>query len=188
MESNVFPSWSSLAWRGFFSILFGIAALAWPGVTLAALTMLFGAYAFVDGVFALIIAFRKGQQDRALLTLDGVIGIGAGVLTAFWPGITLLALIFIIGARALIMGGIQIAAAIRLRRLLPSPVLLGLGGLAAIVLGVLAFATPGITALALVTMLGVYALVFGVAIVILAFRVRRETHRPSPPRGYAHAG
>lgn len=184
--TNINPNWSSLAWRGFVSILFGILALAWPGMTLAILTLMFGAYAFVDGVFALLFAFRRGQAHRWLLVVDGLLGIGAGVVALLWPGLTLLALIFIVGARAVIMGGFEIAAAIRLRTALPSPILLGIGGLASIVLGVLAFVVPGITALLLVTMLAVYALVFGVAMLVLAFRVRKETHRAEPPRRYAH--
>ena len=172
------PRWSSLVFRGVVSILFAIAAFAWPGITLAALTLLFGAYAFVDGVTALVVAVQHGpHEDRWLLVLDGIVGIAAGLVTLFWPGITLLALIFVIGFRFIVSGALQIAAAIQFRSELRTPVLYGIAGLASLALGVLAFVVPGVTALALVTMLGVFALVFGVMLIALAFRVRRATQR-----------
>jgi uncharacterized membrane protein HdeD (DUF308 family) len=172
------PKWSSLFFRGLVSILFAILAFGWPGITLAALTLLFGAYAFVDGVTALVVAIQRGSQPhRWLLVVDGLIGIAAGIVTLFWPGITLLALVFVIGIRFIISGALEIAAAIKLRDELRSPVLYGIAGVASIALGVLAFVVPGLTALALVTMLGAFALVFGVMMLVLGFRLRRETHR-----------
>jgi uncharacterized membrane protein HdeD (DUF308 family) len=141
------PNWTSLAWRGFASILFGIVALSWPGMTLGALILLFGAYAFADGVLALVIASQRGRRaHRGLLVADGVFGVVAGVLTFVWPGLTLLALVILIGVRSLFMGAVQIAAALRLKRALPSPVLYGLGGLASIVLAIAAYVVPAITA------------------------------------------
>jgi len=151
-ESLHLPRWSSLAFRGLASIVFGILAFAWPGITLTALALLFGAYAF-----------------------------GAGIVTLFWPGITLLALVLIIGIRFIIMGAFQIAAAIRLHRELHTPVLYGLAGLASLVLGVLAFVVPQLTALVLVLMLGGYAFAFGIVLLALAFRMRRVPHGiPTP--------
>lgn len=172
------PSWSSLLFRGLASILFGIVAFAWPGMTLAALTLLFGAYALVDGISALYVAIRRGpQHHRWLLVLDGVLGIAAAAVTLFWPGITLLALVFVVGIKFVVSGALQIAAAIEFRGELRTPVLYGLAGIASIVLGVLAFIVPGITALVLVTMLAAYSIVFGMMMLVLAARVRRETHR-----------
>lgn len=177
-ESMHLPRWSSLIFRGIVSILFAIVAFAWPGITLAALTLLFGAYAFVDGVTALVVAVQRGAHaNRWLLVLDGLIGIAAGVATLFWPGITFLALVFVIGIRFVISGALQIAAAVQLKDELRSPVLYGIAGLASLALGVLAFVVPGITALALLTMLAAFALVFGVMMIALAFRLRRATHR-----------
>ncbi|HVH48001.1 MAG TPA: HdeD family acid-resistance protein [Labilithrix sp.] len=172
------PTWSSLVFRGIASLLFGVVAFAWPGITLAALTLLFGAYAFADGVTALVVAARRGaHHHRWLLVVDGLIGIAAAVVTLFWPGITLLALVFVIGIRFILSGAVQIAAAIELRSELRSPVLYGLAGVASIVLGVLAFVVPGITALVLVTMLAAYSVVFGIMMLVLAARTRRATHR-----------
>jgi uncharacterized membrane protein HdeD (DUF308 family) len=178
------PKWSSLIFRGIASILFAIAAFAWPGITLAALTLLFGAYAFVDGVTALVVAAQRGEHPhRWLLFVDGLIGIGAGLATLFWPGITLLALVFVIGLKFMIGGGLEVATAIKFKDELRSPVLYGLAGLSSILLGVLAFVVPGLTAIALVTMLGIFALVFGGMLIALALRLRRATHHPTP----AHA-
>jgi len=178
METMSLPSWSSLAWRGFASILFGVLALVWPGVTLAVLTHMWGAYAFADGVLALVVAAQRGRvAHRWMLVLDGVLGIAAGLVTLFWPGITLLMLVLIIGVRSILMGALQIGAAFRLRKVVSAPVLYALGGLAGIALGALAFVMPRITALALASVLGIYALVFGIIEMVLAFRVRRVTHR-----------
>jgi uncharacterized membrane protein HdeD (DUF308 family) len=170
--------WGSLVFRGVVSIIFGVLAFAWPEATLVALTLLFGAYAFVDGITAMIVAIQHGPHPhRWLLVVDGLIGIAAGIVTLFWPGITLLALIFVIGIRFILSGALQIAAAIQFKGELRVPVLYGLAGIASIILGVLAFIVPGITALVMVTMLAAFALVFGVMMLVLAFRVRRAAHR-----------
>jgi uncharacterized membrane protein HdeD (DUF308 family) len=183
-ESMYTPRWGSLVFRGVVSILFAILALAWPGITLIALALLFGAYAFVDGVTALVVAAQRGPQPhRWLLVVDGIIGVAAGVLTLFWPKITLLALIFVIGIRFVVMGALQIAAAIQLKDELRTPVLYGLAGVASLLVGILAFVVPGITALAVLTMLAIYAIVFGVMMFVLAYRLRRAIVHHAP----AHA-
>lgn len=171
-------SWSSLAFRGIASLLFGILAFAWPGMTLAVLTILFGAYAFADGVTALVVAFQRGARPyRWLLVVDGLIGIGAGVVTLLWPGITLLALIFIVALRFVMSGILQMVAAFQFHRELSTPVLYGLAGIASIALGVMTFIWPGVSAFVLVTMLGVYAFIFGFMMLVLSFRARKAEHR-----------
>lgn len=178
------PNWTSLLWRGLASVVFGILALAWPGMTLAALVLLFGAYAFTDGVLALAVALQRGRRPhRWILVLDGLFGVSAGALTLLWPGMTLLVLVLMIGARSLLVGGLQIAAALRLRKAIPTPFLYALGGVASILLGIFAFAMPGVTAFVLVTMLGVYALVFGALLFTLSMVVWRETRRERPRHG-----
>ena len=179
------PSWGSLLFRGIASILFGIIAFAWPGKTLAVLVLLFGAYAFVDGVTALVLAVQRGARPhRWLLVIDGLFGVAAGVVTLFWPGITLLALVFVIGIRFVLSGVLQIATAIQLKGEIQAPVLYGLAGVASIVLGVLAFLVPGLTALALMMLLASFALVFGVMLFAVALRMRRPARRLPTP---AHA-
>jgi uncharacterized membrane protein HdeD (DUF308 family) len=170
------PSWSSVLVRGVASIVFGVVAFAWPGVTLAALVLLFGVYAFVDGVSALAAASRKDVHQRGLLILDGLFGIAAAAVTLFWPKITLLSLVFIVGIRFILSGAIQMTASVQLKHELRSPVLYGLAGVASVILGALAFIVPGITALVLVTMLAIYAIIFGVLLLVLAARLRATSH------------
>lgn len=178
IDKAFMPSWSSLVFRGLASILFGIVAFAWPGVTLAALTLLFGVYALADGLTALYVAVKRGpQHHRWLLVLDGLFGIAAAAVTLFWPGITLMALIFVVGIRFIVSGALQIASAVEFRSELRTPVLYAIAGVASVILGILAFVVPGLTALVLVTMLAAYSIVFGIMMLVLAARVRREEHR-----------
>jgi uncharacterized membrane protein HdeD (DUF308 family) len=192
MRESVGPSWSSFAWRGALSIAFGAIALAWPGVTLAVLVILFGAYAFADGVLALVVAGRRGPSPhRGWLLLDGVLGIAAGLLTLFWPSIGLLTLVLVVGFRAILAGATQIGAAVQLRHTIASPGLLGLAGVLTVIFGVTAVAMPGITAVVLVTILGVYAIFFGASLVGFAFMIRREGRKDmiaAPGRAVATPG
>ena len=116
--------WSSLAFRGAVSVVVGAAALASPGITLATLIVLFGAYAFVDGIAALVAALQgQARSSRVLYVLDGLLGVGAGLIALFWPAITLLALVLVVGVRFVAMGVFQVAAAIKRGKDLGSPLL-----------------------------------------------------------------
>lgn len=166
-------NWWALALRGVAGILFGIITFVWPGISLAALVFLFGAYAFADGVLAIVTAVRRRGADRWwLLLLQGIVGIGAGVVTWLWPGITALALLAVIAAWALMSGALQIAAAIRLRKVISGEWLLALGGVLSMALGVLLLVFPGPGALAVVIWIGAYAFVFGILLLALGFRLR----------------
>lgn len=185
-------NWWVLLLRGVAGIVFGILTLIWPAISLAALVLLFGAYAFADGVLALINGVReRASNDRWwLLALHGILGIAAGVAAVLWPGITALALLYIIAAWAVVIGALEIAAAIRLRNVIEGEWLLALAGIASVILGILLFAFPGPGALAMVLWIGAYALIAGVLLCILAFRVRSwSAHLPGStarPAG-AHA-
>jgi uncharacterized membrane protein HdeD (DUF308 family) len=172
--------WVPLA-RGIAAVVFGILTFINPGISLIALVILFGAYAFMDGVFNLILAFRHGQEGRrwGSLVFAGIVGIGAGLATLFWPGITALTLLMFIGAWAVITGIAQIAAAVRLRKEIEHEWLLGLAGVLSVVFGVLLFAFPGAGALAVVLWIGAYAIVLGGLLVALALKLRSWGHRPS---------
>lgn len=173
METIGVPKWSSLALRGAASIFFGILALAWPSVTLGVVTVLFGVYSMADGVFAFVMASRPGEdRQRWLLVFDGVVCLAAGVVTLLWPGITLFALIILVGVRALVAGGFQLGAAWEMRRTLPSAFLYGLGGMASILFGLLTFFVPALSAYVLITMLGVFCIVFGIMLAVWGFRLR----------------
>jgi uncharacterized membrane protein HdeD (DUF308 family) len=175
MLDQLASRWWLLAVRGGAAVLFGILALIWPGVTVAALVILFGAYAIVDGGFSLVGAFARRDLtgfDRFWLVLVGIAGIAAGLIAFFWPGITALVLLYLIAFWAIFIGFMQIFAAIRLRREIDNEWWLILGGVAAVLFGVIAIVAPGAGALSLVWLIAVYAIVFGVSLLALAFRLR----------------
>src|SRR5438093_2444204 len=156
-------NWWVLLLRGLAGIIFGIITFISPAISLAALVLVFGAYALVDGVLAIISAIRwRGEVDRWwVLLLEGLAGIAAGIVTFLWPGITALALLYVIAAWALVTGVFEIAAAIRLRRAITGEWLLALSGVFSIALGVLLVLLPGPGALAVTIWIGAYAFVFG---------------------------
>lgn len=167
--------WWMLLIRGIAAIIFGVLAFIWPGVTVWVLVVMFGAYALVDGIFSLIAAFA--MRDRVerwwVMALEGVIGILAGIVVFVWPGVSALVLLYVIAIWAIITGILEIVAAIQLRREISGEWLLGLAGLASIVFGVLAILFPGAGALAVIWLIAAYAILFGIVLVALAFRVRR---------------
>lgn len=165
-------SWWAVALRGVAAITFGIITFFAPGISFAALVLLFAVYAFADGILGIVTAFSDVPR-RWLFLLEGLVGIAAGVVTLIWPGITVLALLYLIAAWALLTGVIEIAAAIRLRKVITGEWLLALTGIFSLAVGVLLFLFPGPGALALVIWIGAYALVFGVLLVALGLRLRR---------------
>ena len=179
-------NWWAVSLRGLAGILFGIITFFAPGISLAALVLLFGAYAFADGVLTIISAIRRRGADRWwLLMLNGLVGIAAGILTLVWPGITALALLYVVAAWALVTGVLEIAAAIRLRKAITGEWLLALSGVLSIALGVMLVLWPGAGALALVIWIGAYAFVFGVLLLALGLRLRglgspRARGQPAP--------
>ena len=171
-------NWWVLAVRGALAVLFGLLALIWPGITVLALVLLFGAYALVDGVMALYTALfdrgRLGGRGGGWLVLEGVAGVLAAIGAVVWPGITALVLLYLIAAWALVTGVAEILTAIRLRREIEGEWLLILTGALSILFGLLAFLFPGAGALAVVWLIAAYAIAFGVVMLILAFRLRRH--------------
>jgi uncharacterized membrane protein HdeD (DUF308 family) len=171
-------NWWALAIRGIAGVLFGIIAIVWPGVSLAALTLLFGAWALIDGVIGLVAAVRAGRMHRPwwAFLLEGVTGILAAAATFMWPALTLLVLLYFIGGWAVVTGIFELIAAFELRRIIRSEWMLILAGIASIAFGVLLFVQPGAGALVIALWTGAYALIFGLLILALAFRVRSWTH------------
>ena len=167
-------NWWVVLLRGIAGILFGILTFVAPAISLGALVLLFGAYSFADGILAIISAIRsRGESERWwIVLLQGLAGVGAGLVTVLWPGITALALLVMVATWALITGGLEIAAAIRLRKVITGEWLLVLSGIASITLGVLLALFPGPGALVLVIWIGAYAFVSGVLLVALALRLR----------------
>jgi len=167
--------WWLLALRGVFAIAFGLATFAWPGVTLALLVLFFGAWVLVDGVFALAAALRgtAPSDQRWLVGLEGVAGVAIGVLTMISPGVTAIVLLMFIAAWSLVRGVLQIVAAIQLRKEIEGEWLLVLSGLASIAFAAILMVQPGAGALALLFLIGCFALAFGILMVVLAFRLRK---------------
>ncbi len=174
MLSMLSRYWWVLALRGVFAILFGIMALIWPGLTLTTLILLFGVYVLVDGVFAVINGIRSyGERERWWAELlEGIIGIVVGIVTFVWLDLTALTLLTIIAVWAVITGIMEIIAAIQLRKAITGEWMMVLSGLLSIAFGVLLFLFPGEGALGLTWLIGIYAIVFGVLFIILAFRLR----------------
>ena len=166
--------WWAFVVRGIFAILFGILAYAWPGITLATLVIFFGAYVLIDGILLLVKTIGNwGERgDRWLLLLEGLLGIGIGVITLVAPGITAVVLIFYIVAWSLATGVLKIATAIRLRKEIKGEGWMILSGIASIVFAVLVMFFPGAGALGLLWLIAAYAIIFGVMLVSLGFKLR----------------
>jgi uncharacterized membrane protein HdeD (DUF308 family) len=166
--------WWALALRGAIAILFGLAALLRPGIALGALILLIGAYFLVDGVFAIVGVFRgtRSGTPRWLLLLEGAVSILAGIIAFVYPGLTAIALLYLVAAWAIITGIAEIATAIRLRHEIRGEWALILGGILSVLFGVLLAVLPGVGILSLIWLIGVYAIAFGVLLLITAFQVR----------------
>jgi len=170
--------WWAIALRAAAAILLGVIAIFMPGPTLAAIVIVFGIYAIIDGILAIVAAvrgFRKKERWWPML-LEGLVGIAAGAIAIFWPGIGALALTYLVAAWALVTGAFEIAAAIRLRKVITGEWLLLIAGLLSIVLAVFVALYPGTGALLLVWWLGAYAFAYGVVSLVLALRLRTWTH------------
>lgn len=175
-------NWWAFALRAALAIVCGIIALVWPGVALAAIVTLFGLYAMADGVFATVAAVRglKSSERWGALLFEGFVGIGAGAAALFWPGIGALALTYLVAGWALLTGMLEIAAAVRLRKLITGEWLLIIGGLLSILFAVVVVAYPGSGMVLLAWWFGAYALSYGVVSAVLALRVRRwAEHHPA---------
>jgi uncharacterized membrane protein HdeD (DUF308 family) len=178
--------WWALALRGAIAILFGLATLLRPDIALEALILLFGAYALVDGVFSIVGVFRgtRGGTPRWLLFIEGVAGILAGLIAFVLPQLTAILLLYLIAAWAIVTGIAEIAMAFRLRREIRGEWAMIVGGCFSVLFGViLAVIGPVAGLFSLIWLIGIYAVAFGIMILITAFSVRsRErggTDRPS---------
>jgi uncharacterized membrane protein HdeD (DUF308 family) len=184
MLADAGRNWWTLLIRGILAVLFAAMAFFWPLATLTALVVLWGAFALVDGIFAIVAGARIRWWS---VLVFGVFGVIAGLVTLFMPGITALALLIVIGAWAIARGGFEIVAAIRLRRELTGEWMLIVSGIASIVFGGLVLLFPGAGALAIVWLIGLQALVAGMLMFALAFRLRRLTQPGAGSRLTANA-
>ncbi|HKX53995.1 MAG TPA: HdeD family acid-resistance protein [Nitrosospira sp.] len=175
MNELLSKSWRSLALRGFISLVFGILAAFWPGITLLWLLVMFAAYALIQGVASAVAAVqnRKTNPDWWLMLLWGLVGIGAGVIAFMLPNLTAVVLVLVIGATALASGIVDMVMSVRLRKVIRGETLLFLNGLISVAFGVFVFFFPGAGALALVWLIAMYAIVSGLLLLALAWRAKK---------------
>lgn len=178
-------SWWALVLRGLAAIAFGVLAFVWPHITLTALVFLWGAYALVDGAFAIAAGVKSHGDNKRwwVLLLEGILGVAAGLVAFLVPGITALALLILIAAWAMVTGAFEIAAAIQLRKHIKGEWLLALAGVASVLFALALLFNPAAGALALVWLIGAYSIVFGVLLIVLGVRLHslvRSTDGMSP--------
>jgi uncharacterized membrane protein HdeD (DUF308 family) len=174
MLDQLSQNWGWIVLRGVVAVIFGMLAFAWPGITLVVLTLFFGAYVLIDGIFALMAAYRRREGRRPVwpLVLVGLLGVAAGITTLLWPEMTALALLMFIAVWALFIGIFQIVAAIRLRKAIDNEWMLGASGALSVLFGVLMMASPGAGAVAVAWVIGAYSIAFGVLLIALGVRLK----------------
>jgi len=173
-------NWWAIGLRGALAIVFGLVALFLPGATMLSLVLLFAAYAFVDGVFAVVSAVRTAERHQrwGLIALEGLVDIAVGVVAVAWPAITVLAFVVLVAVWAIFTGALELAAAFRLGTGDGRGWLI-FGGIVSLLYGALLIVAPMIGAVVLTWWLGAYALIFGVSLVVLAFKLKaRLDKRP----------
>ena len=166
--------WWTILLRGILAVLFGIAAFVWPGITIVFLISLFGAYALLDGIISVVIGIAQyGQNERWWgILLQGICGIAVGLMTFLWPQVTGLILLYFIAGWSILTGLFQIVAAIRLRKVMAGEWLLGLSGVISVLFGITLFIYPAAGALAVIWMIGIFAILNGLLLIFLSLRIR----------------
>jgi uncharacterized membrane protein HdeD (DUF308 family) len=170
MLSMFARKWWAVALQGLAAVIFGVLTLVWPQSSLGALVIVFGAFAMADGTLALIAGLAARLWGAVLA---GIVGIAVGILTLVYPNVTGLALLYFIAAWAVITGVFEIAAAIELRHVIDGEWMMVLNGILSVVFGVLLVAFPGAGALSLAWLIGAFAIISGIMLIVLAFRLRR---------------
>lgn len=166
--------WWLVFLRGLVAILFGIVAMGWPGATLWTLILFYAGFSIADGLLSLIAAIKGGgPAPRWWLVVAGLSALAAGIIAVFWPGITALVLVMLVGVAAIVRGVFEIVGAIQLRKVIENEWLLILSGALSVVFGIAVLMSPAAAALALVWVLGVWAVVVGAITIGLALRLRK---------------
>lgn len=180
MDDLLKRSWWVLALRGALALAFGIIAVLWPGMTLLVLVALFAAWMLIDGAAATYASLTNRRSDKAwwLVLLLGLVSFTAGVIAVLNPDMTILVLVLLMGANALVTGALEIAMAVRLRKTIKREWLLALAGMVSIAFGVLVVLFPAAGALAMVWLVSFYAVFTGSLLLTLAFRSRKWSAQP----------
>ncbi len=185
MKKLLGKAWQMLLLRGVFALLFGLMAFAWPGLTLVSLIYIFAFYAIADGIATLSGAWqnRKTDNNWGLIFFIGIISLLAGIVTLFYPGLTAVYLMILIGIRALLDGALTVFAAIRLRKEIQGEGWMILGGLISVAFGLWVIFSPGEGALTLIWVIALFAVILGIILILLALKARRWLHTHSPSAG-----
>jgi uncharacterized membrane protein HdeD (DUF308 family) len=170
-------TWWLVLVRGILAVIFGVLALNWPGLTVLVLVTVFGAYAIVSGAFSLVAGFRHDAQHRIWLIVSGIIGILAGVVTFAWPGITALTLLYVVAFWAIFSGVSEIVGGVQMRKTIDNEWMLIVGGALSVIFGVLLLVWPGAGLLTLGWLIGAFAILYGLAMVMLSLRVKKLVPR-----------
>ncbi|OYW55844.1 MAG: hypothetical protein B7Y80_04265 [Hyphomicrobium sp. 32-62-53] len=168
-------NWWLILLRGIFAIIFGLLTFVWPGLTLVTLVLLYGAFSLLDGIFSIVAALKGGTpMPRWWLALVGLLGIGVGLITLFWPQITGIVLLMFIAGWAIASGVLQIIGAVYLRKEIEGEWLLIASGLLSVLFGVVLVLFPGAGALSLALVIGAFAVVYGVLLIGFALRLKKQ--------------
>jgi len=178
--SHMAEYWWLLLLRGIAAVIFGLLAFFMPGIAGLSLVLLWGAYTFADGILSLwaaVVGKRATTGSRWWLALTGVLGIVAGLIAFFAPGVTATVLLIFIGVWSIAIGAMAIVGAIQLRKEIEGEWLLILSGAIAIAFGILMFTRPASAALAVVWMIATFAIIFGIDMILLAFKLKGYAKR-----------
>ena len=174
VKSALHRSWWLLLLRGIAAVAFGVLTFVWPQISLLTLIMVYGVYALIDGVLALIAAIRGGGfVPRWWLALGGIASLAAGALAFVWPGLTALVLVYLIGFWSILRGVLEIIGAIRLRNEIANEWTLGVAGALSVIFGLILVIMPGAGAIGLLWLIATWAVLFGLLLIWVAFKVRK---------------
>lgn len=174
VKSALHRSWWLLLLRGVAAVAFGVLTFVWPQISLLTLIMVYGIYALADGILALIAAIRGGGVvPRWWLALGGVVSILTAVLVFAWPGLTALVLVYLIGFWSILRGVLEIIGAIRLRDEIANEWTLGVAGALSVIFGLILVIMPGAGAIGLLWLIATWAVLFGLLLIWVAFKVRK---------------
>jgi len=170
----VLRNWWMLALRGVLAIIFGLIMLFLPGIALAAFIIVFAVYAIIDGIVAVVVAIREREtlSRWGWVLVEGVLSIIAGILAFAYPGVTALALLFIVAAWAVLTGIMEVVAAFSMREHISHEWALAIAGVLSIVFGIILFTRPVAGILAILWLVGIYSIIFGVLFIVRAFQLR----------------
>jgi uncharacterized membrane protein HdeD (DUF308 family) len=174
--STFAANWRALALRGLIALLFGLVVLFWPGLVLTVLALLFGIYAALDGAITFVPALRSQEQgaQKSLPLAEGAVGIIAGLIALLWPGLTTDGLVSVIVGWAVVTGTLKILTAVVLRAEVENGWLLAGSGALSVLLGIILAALAGAGVPFLAPLVGAFAVVVGLALIVFAFRLRER--------------